>query len=137
MQYYISVYDAVGTLNQRGAETTTDQLKITCRRTGGEGEVELVWRWTGEVTDLGFEEADGDAVVLQTVDSQFAAAGRRKRLPGDELQQANQSDSGLQLRVDVGQLHLLLQDEMTAKDSQMIFNCTFHPKPAGELQAYS
>lgn len=82
---------------------------------------------------LGFEEVDGDAVVLQTVDSQFAAAGRRKRLPGDELQQANQSDSGLQLRVDVGQLHVLLQDEMTAKDSQMIFNCT----PAGELQAYS
>ncbi len=65
---------------------------------------------------LGFEEADGDAVVLQTVDSQFAAAGRRQRLSGDELQQTNQNDSGLQLRVNVSQLHLVLQQVKTVKD---------------------
>lgn len=77
--------------------------------------------WLGQVSYLGFEEADGDAVVLQTVDSQFAAAGRRQRLSGDELQQTNQNDSGLQLRVNVSQLHLVLQQVKTVKDWQLIF----------------
>lgn len=61
-----------------------------------------------QVSYLCFEEADGDAVVLQAVDPQFAAAGRRQRLSGDELQQTNQSDSSLQLCVNISQLHVLL-----------------------------
>lgn len=62
---------------------------------------------------LGFEEADGDAVVLQTVDSQFTSAGRRQRLSGDEFQKTDQKDAGLQLSVDVSQLHALLQEVRT------------------------
>lgn len=63
-----------------------------------------------QVSYLGFEEVDGDAVVLQTVDSQLAAAGPRQLLFGDELQQSDQSDASLQLRVDVSQLQALLQE---------------------------
>ncbi|TNN47602.1 hypothetical protein EYF80_042205 [Liparis tanakae] len=46
------------------------------------------------------------------VDSQFAAAGRRQRLSGDELQKTDEEDSGLQIRVNVSQLHLLLQEAL-------------------------
>lgn len=67
----------------------------------------------GGLSYLGLEEVDGDAVVFQTVDPQLASARRRQRLPGDELQQADQSDASLQLCVDVSQLHLLLNDMMT------------------------
>lgn len=63
-----------------------------------------------QVSHLGLEEANGNAVVLQTVDSEFAAAGRRQCLSGDELQQTDEGDTGLQLRVDVCQLHTLLQE---------------------------
>lgn len=65
---------------------------------------------------LGFEEADGDAVVLQAVDSELAAAGWRQRRFGDELQQTDQNHSSLQLRVNIRQLHLLLQEEATVND---------------------
>lgn len=105
--YYICIYDAAP-----GAETATNEFRITSRGSR--------WTergcWTGELSYLGFEEVDGDAVVLQTVDSQFATVGRRQRLLGDELQQSNQSDSGLQLSVDVSQLQPLLQDMRTEKD---------------------
>lgn len=79
----------------------------------------MVWqtgelpRFNGQVSYLGFEEADGDAVVLQAVDPQFTSAGRRQRFSGDELQKTNEDDSGLQLGVDVSQLHVLLQEVNT------------------------
>lgn len=58
---------------------------------------------------LGLEEVDGDAVVLQAVDPQLAAARPRQLVFGDELQQPDQRHAGLQLRVHVTQLQLLLQ----------------------------
>lgn len=59
---------------------------------------------------LGLEEADGDAVVLQAVDPQLAAAWRLQLLSGDEFQQTDQNHAGLQLSVDVSQLQVLLRD---------------------------
>lgn len=76
---------------------------------------------------LGFEEVDGDAVVLQAVDSHFATAGWRQGLFGDELQEANQSDSSLQLSVDVSQLQILLKDTEMATRSQMISSSNSNP----------
>ncbi len=69
-----------------------------------------------QVRYLGFEEVDGDAVVLQAVDSQRTAVRRWQRCAGDELQQTNQNHSSLQLRVNISQLHTLLQDRMTVTD---------------------
>lgn len=69
-----------------------------------------------QVSYLGFEEFDGNAVVLQAVDPQCAAAWRRQLLSSDELKQTNQTDSGLQLRVNISQLYALLQDRMTVRN---------------------
>lgn len=80
-----------------------------------------------QASHLGFEEVDGDAVVLQTVDSHFATAGRRQRFFGDELQQANQSDSSLQLSVDVSQPQILLKNTRMSTRSQIIYGSSFSP----------
>lgn len=70
-------------------------------------------RWAGGRGHLGLEEVDGDGVVLQTVDPHPGPAGRRQRLPGDELQQTDQGDARLQLGVDVRQRQRLLRDGNT------------------------
>lgn len=82
---------------------------------------------TGTNSNLGFEEVDGDAVVLQAVDSHFAAAGWRQCFFGDELQKANERDSSLQLSVDVSQRQPLLQNTDMATRSQMIPSSNSNP----------
>lgn len=67
------------------------------------------------VWHLGLEEADGVAVVLEAVDPQVAAAGWRQRLLGDELQQTNEGDSGLQIHVNILQLNVVLQEVKSAQ----------------------
>lgn len=80
-----------------------------------------------QASNLGFEEVDGDAVVLQAVDSHFAAAGWRQCFFGDELQKANESDSSLQLSVDVSQLRPLLKNTDMATRSLMISSSNSSP----------
>ena len=61
-----------------------------------------------EVYDLILEEVDGNAVVLQAVDSHGSATRGLQGFPGDELQETHQGHSCLQLGVNVSQVHLLL-----------------------------
>lgn len=62
---------------------------------------------------FGFEEIDGNAVVLQKVDSQLASAPQWQFLVGDELQQTDQNYSGFKFSIDVSQLQFLLQEIRT------------------------
>lgn len=76
---------------------------------------------------LGFEEVDGDAVVLQAVHPQLVAAGRRQRHLGDQLQEPDQGHTGFQLRVNVRQLHAHLRDRR--RDGWVTIMSPFDPPP--------
>lgn len=62
---------------------------------------------------FGFEEIDGNAVVLQKVDSHLASAPPWQLLVGDELQQTDQNFSGFKFSIDISQLQFLLQEIRT------------------------